>query len=101
MADAIEMGVDTFGDVGVDAAGQPLSQAQALRDVPGHRSGAEANDEIDDESNVLQRRLLPWLSNPAWPGSADTRKRQPRALRKAGGQGLTRMEAGVVPCTSL
>lgn len=33
MADAIEMGVDTFGDVGVDAAGQPLSQAQALRDV--------------------------------------------------------------------
>ena len=32
MAD-VELGLDTFGDVTVDAAGQPLSQAQVLRDV--------------------------------------------------------------------
>jgi len=33
MADAIEFGLDTFGDVTVDRDGRPLSQAQALRDV--------------------------------------------------------------------
>jgi probable LLM family oxidoreductase len=33
MADAIELGVDAFGDVTVDAAGRPLTQAEALRHV--------------------------------------------------------------------
>ena len=33
MSDSIELGVDTFGDVTVDAGGQPLSQAQTLRNV--------------------------------------------------------------------
>lgn len=33
MPQAIELGVNTFGDVTVDDRGQPLSQAQALRDV--------------------------------------------------------------------
>jgi probable LLM family oxidoreductase len=33
MAPTIELGLDTFGDATVDAAGQPLSQAQAIRDV--------------------------------------------------------------------
>lgn len=33
MAHTIELGLDTFGDVTVDADGQPLSQAQVLRHV--------------------------------------------------------------------
>ena len=33
MAQAIELGLDTFGDATVDADGKPLSQAQAIRDV--------------------------------------------------------------------
>ena len=33
MADAFQLGVDTFGDVTVDAGGQLQSQAQVLRDV--------------------------------------------------------------------
>ena len=33
MPDIIELGLDTFGDVTLDAAGKPLSQAQVLRDV--------------------------------------------------------------------
>ncbi len=33
MSDAIELGVDTFGDVTVGADGQQLSQAQTLRNV--------------------------------------------------------------------
>jgi len=33
MAQVIELGLDTFGDVGVDNDGKPLSQAQALRNV--------------------------------------------------------------------
>ena len=33
MAQAIELGLDTFGDATVDAEGKPLSQAQAIRDV--------------------------------------------------------------------
>jgi probable LLM family oxidoreductase len=33
MNDVIELGIDTFGDVTVDAAGRPLSQAQVLRHV--------------------------------------------------------------------
>ncbi len=33
MANTIEMGVDTFGDVTVDANGQRVPQAQALRQV--------------------------------------------------------------------
>ena len=33
MADAIELGLDTFGDVTVDAAGRTLSQAETLRNV--------------------------------------------------------------------
>ena len=33
MAPTIELGLDTFGDATVDAAGKPLSQAQAIRDV--------------------------------------------------------------------
>lgn len=33
IAPPIELGVDTFGDATVDANGQPLSQAQAVRDV--------------------------------------------------------------------
>ncbi len=33
MTDAIELGLDTFGDVTVDATGRPLSQAQVLRHV--------------------------------------------------------------------
>jgi probable LLM family oxidoreductase len=33
MLPTLEMGLDTFGDVGLDTAGQPLPQAQALRGV--------------------------------------------------------------------
>ena len=33
MTQTIELALDTFGDVSVDAAGQPLSQAQVLRNV--------------------------------------------------------------------
>ena len=33
MAHAIELGLDTFGDVTIDAQGKPLTQAQVLRDV--------------------------------------------------------------------
>src|SRR6202049_4566291 len=33
MAPTIELGLDTFGDATVDADGEPLSQAQAIRDV--------------------------------------------------------------------
>jgi len=33
MAQTIELGVDTFGDATIDATGQPLSQAQAVRDL--------------------------------------------------------------------
>jgi probable LLM family oxidoreductase len=33
MSDAIELGLDTFGDVTLDADGRPLSPAQALRNV--------------------------------------------------------------------
>ena len=33
MADAIELGLDTFGDVTLDANGQPHSHAQTMRDV--------------------------------------------------------------------
>jgi probable LLM family oxidoreductase len=33
MMDAIELGLDTFGDVTADAGGQPLPQAQVIRDV--------------------------------------------------------------------
>ena len=33
MSDVIELGLDTFGDVTLDAAGQPLPQAQVLRHV--------------------------------------------------------------------
>src|SRR6187401_2511993 len=33
MADTFQLGVDTFGDVTLSADGQPLSQAQVLRDV--------------------------------------------------------------------
>jgi len=33
MINAIEFGLDTFGDVTADASGQPLPQAQVLRDV--------------------------------------------------------------------
>jgi probable LLM family oxidoreductase len=33
MAQTLELGLDTFGDATVDAEGQPLSQAQAIRDV--------------------------------------------------------------------
>ena len=33
MPQTIELGLDTFGDATVDAHGQPLSQAQAIRDV--------------------------------------------------------------------
>ena len=33
MINAIELGLDTFGDVTVDADGQPLPHAQVLRDV--------------------------------------------------------------------
>src|SRR5215216_7885707 len=33
MADSIELGVDTFGDVTVSADGTPLTQAQTLRNV--------------------------------------------------------------------
>jgi probable LLM family oxidoreductase len=33
MTETIELGLDTFGDVTADAAGQPLSQAQVLRNV--------------------------------------------------------------------
>lgn len=33
MADSIELGLDTFGDVTLDAAGEPIPQAQVLRHV--------------------------------------------------------------------
>ena len=33
MPPSIELGLDTFGDVTFDAAGQPLSQAHVLRNV--------------------------------------------------------------------
>jgi probable LLM family oxidoreductase len=33
MTDAIELGLDTFGDITLDATGQPLSHAQVLRQV--------------------------------------------------------------------
>ena len=33
MADSIELGLDTFGDVTVGADGTPLTQAQTLRNV--------------------------------------------------------------------
>ena len=33
MPHAIELGLDTFGDVTIDAQGKPLTQAQVLRDV--------------------------------------------------------------------
>jgi alkanesulfonate monooxygenase SsuD/methylene tetrahydromethanopterin reductase-like flavin-dependent oxidoreductase (luciferase family) len=33
MAQAIELGLDTFGDVTVDADGRPLAQAEVLRHV--------------------------------------------------------------------
>jgi probable LLM family oxidoreductase len=33
MTDAIELGLDTFGDITLDANGQPLPHAQVLRDV--------------------------------------------------------------------
>ena len=33
MSSSIELGLDTFGDVTVDANGQLLSQAQALRNL--------------------------------------------------------------------
>jgi probable LLM family oxidoreductase len=33
MSDSIELGVDTFGDVTLDAAGRPLSHAEVLRNV--------------------------------------------------------------------
>ena len=33
MSQAVELGLDTFGDVTVGADGQPITQAQALRDV--------------------------------------------------------------------
>jgi probable LLM family oxidoreductase len=33
MSQTIELGLDTFGDATVDAEGQPLSQAQAIRDL--------------------------------------------------------------------
>lgn len=33
MAQTLELGIDTFGDATVDAAGRPRSQAQAIRDV--------------------------------------------------------------------
>ena len=33
MSDSIELGIDTFGDVTVDAAGKALTQAQTLRNV--------------------------------------------------------------------
>jgi probable LLM family oxidoreductase len=33
MSDALELGLDTFGDVTVDAAGDPLSYAQVIRNV--------------------------------------------------------------------
>jgi alkanesulfonate monooxygenase SsuD/methylene tetrahydromethanopterin reductase-like flavin-dependent oxidoreductase (luciferase family) len=33
MAQSIELGLDTFGDVTVDADGRPLSQGETLRNV--------------------------------------------------------------------
>jgi hypothetical protein len=33
MTDTIELGLDTFGDVTLDAEGQPLAHAQVLRNV--------------------------------------------------------------------
>ena len=33
MSDAIELGLDTFGDLTTDASGQPMTHAQVLRDV--------------------------------------------------------------------
>jgi len=32
-SDALQFGLDTFGDVGIDATGAPLTQAQSIRDI--------------------------------------------------------------------